>query len=1317
MPFRRKPLMLPAPPEMPEKPQKINWLQTLLPPFIMLVVLGIVASIIQTQGFIVYTMALMGIYPISRVIAYYVQKGIYDKKEAERAAQYVSDLETADREIATYIRKQRELLKGEFLPTADVIKLAQAQGEIHKVWYRTKRATDFLHLRLGLYEGKPSFLIQTPKGDEIDAKDTLLLKARQLQRKYQVLDHIPYLLPMKALGSVAILGEDRLRYGLARRLLLDVVVHHRPDEVEVYVLSSHPKAAELWEWLKWTPHSKVFDENKDFDHLVFGSQSIKIFLGRFENYITKDNREKHRVIIIDVNGVQQYDDGFIETLLSNTTELNVSLLFVGGNEVPRSVRGVLKFKDGLNSIFVDTRIDVKDKDEKEYRTLIELDELPTLEMCEHVSRSLAGIKLLSSAGDTLLSPNVNLFRVLGIPKEEKVTSWSVINNWAENEKVIKSLKNKELLQFPIGLIEQNSRLISFSLNLLESRFGGTDAYHTMLIGTTGSGKSEFIKSLILGAAYKYPPQYLNFFCMDFKGGSTIEQLEKLPHVIGAMTNLDEVSAQRGLIAIRYEIDRRQSEFQETAKLQKREIKDIWDFNKGRSLEARMPHLVLVLDEFTRGLDMLNVPDFDLQELLEKRLVPQGRSLGIYLLLANQVVNAKVMKLLPNIGWKIAMRVTTADQLQFIDSGLKPPTDRGRGYIQSIGQDPIEFQSGFSGNYVQYADAQIKPKNVPIIELLANGTTRELNQAVSSNKENDELAEFKEGSQIISSVVAAQNQLEIPAVQKIYLPPLPATITLDELGFGKHRYRQFTNLGWQRKKDNRNFLRTSIGMVDLVYKCARENLTLDFLETNSNLLIVGAQQDIIASLHSILFSLLLSHSPDDVQVYMLEFGKGLRTLPPYPHIGSCIDEDETERIARTVNFFETEFLRREKLSRSNKEATDDAMPHLFLLINNIAGLVDNINLYKKIFRLITQESSKYGIHLVLTALPRGTSTRVSSSDLKAIKSRIVFPSINHEDYWHYLDTTERKLIKLTEINDQADDSYKKAVSRAYWLFVADTANNEPVELQIAIPTFDGKSDVDFVAMMNQASGYAIPGKIRVLEKKYLLNEFPDVAVEKYALPIGIKWLDLKPLCLQFDSLPSIWGVSGPREAGKTNFLTLLSERWSQCGNGTTEVFAMFPNQLTEYCQKQKRPIAIGREQIFDRLKVLGENDFEKLPKGTLLIFDDLNFVWESNPETNKEMKALLGKLANKLYSNRAAMFVGSFNYAAPFKVAKSNDAIVREIHDNKTGLCLGYEGDWIIGSADLANYRKNLNDGLPPGRGVFVLKGKEFEVQTYFYKGE
>ena len=1331
LPLLRKPYSLPVPPEQPEKPQKMNWLRTLLPPLIMLGVLGFVASTMDKGGFLAYTMIMMVVYPFARGGAYLIEKRQYDKKEAERKVEYEKDLKIAKSEITTLISRQRQLLKREFLLTHDVVKVAQARGDIRRLWNRTDTAIDFLQLRIGRSDGVPTFPILVPKdADEVDLKDPLLKEAKKLKAEFQTLHRLPYLLDIKNIGSIAIKEKNnKLRYGLTYRLLLEILVHHRPDEVDVYVLSNHDSANKIWGWLRWLPHTKVMelvekrerekgnekdrDVKKELDHLVFGNQAIKMFLGRFENNIKKNKDNMHKVFIIDVNGIQQYDSELIKRLITNSTQWNLSLLFVGSEKnavqkFPHSVRGVIDIVDnGKKAVFIDTKVDTKDIEEKEYHTLITLDEFPTPEDCKKIARSLAGIKLLGSSGGELLTPNISLFDVIDLGKDEKLTHGDVHRNWSYGvEGGLKNFKDEELLQFPIGKTEENAELVAYDLNLLEARFGGKDAYHTMVIGTTGSGKSEFIKSLILGAAYKYPPQYLNFFCMDFKGGSTIDQLEELPHVIGVMTNLDEVLAQRGYVAVDYEIDRRQAEFK------KAKVKDIWEYNEGIDINKRMPHLVLVLDEFTRGLDMLDDPQFNLQDLLEKRLVPQGRSLGIYLILANQVANSKATKLLPNVGWRIALKVASREQMSFIDSSLKRPEYAGRGYIQAMGEDSIEFQSGYSGNPVKYDNIKIKQSDISLKEVLPNGHTLTLKEAKKITNEDAKKNDYLEMNQLIKAIQITQSQLKIPRSKKIYLPPMPRQIDMSYtiFNFKEEGYRNFSRNKWSRIKNKESFLKIPAGIVDLTEQCSQETLRIDFKKKTPHLLFVGSQSDLNDGLRSVLFPLLSTHSPDDLHIYMLEFGQGLRDIVPYPHIGDIILEKEIEKITRVIDLIENEFEKRENASLDENNPSEKR-PELFLIINNLAGLKNDVSLYTRIIQLISKESHKYGIHIIAMVLPRGTGSRIAAGDLKLFKSRIVFPSVNPENYWMYLELAERKLARLTSMDIQPDDD-SRFVSRAYWLCQNDPDfGKKPLEIQLALPNYGKKIDEKLVSSAVSEAKYNTPVKIDILKDQYIL----PARLLKSKMQIGIKWLDIDELSVHFDELPPIWGVSGPRKSGKTNFLTsFLYQASRRAKDYEVDVFSLSPSSLTDYSNSKKYNVVFELEDMVEKFNEILNEDFENRKKHRLLVFDDINLLWERK---NDEVIKVLATLAHKMHRKENISFIASFNYSRPMKTAVSQDSFLREFVNNKTGLLLGYDGEWLIDSMTLSKYKKKFEGAIPSGRGVFVQNGDEIEVQAYFYEGK
>src|SRR5207344_1571876 len=73
-----------------------------------------------------------------------------------------------------------------------------------------------------------------------------------------------------------------------------------------------------------------------------------------------------------------------------------------------------------------------------------------------------------------------------------------------------------------------------------------DGPHALMAGTTGAGKSELLRTLVVGLAVASSPDHLTFVLIDYKGGSTFDACARLPHVVGVLTDLDNHLANRAL---------------------------------------------------------------------------------------------------------------------------------------------------------------------------------------------------------------------------------------------------------------------------------------------------------------------------------------------------------------------------------------------------------------------------------------------------------------------------------------------------------------------------------------------------------------------------------------------------------------------------------------------------------------------------------------------------------------------------------------------------------------------------------------------------
>ena len=116
--------------------------------------------------------------------------------------------------------------------------------------------------------------------------------------------------------------------------------------------------------------------------------------------------------------------------------------------------------------------------------------------------------------------------------------------------------------------------------------------HGLLAGTTGSGKSETLQTLILSLAISYSPTEVAFFLIDYKGGGMANLFSGLPHLAGQISNLSGSLIQRAMTSVKSENRRRQRIFAEYG------VNNISAYlrlyHEGEAEEA-IPHLFLIID--------------------------------------------------------------------------------------------------------------------------------------------------------------------------------------------------------------------------------------------------------------------------------------------------------------------------------------------------------------------------------------------------------------------------------------------------------------------------------------------------------------------------------------------------------------------------------------------------------------------------------------------------------------------------------------------------------------------------------------------------
>ncbi|HET9289638.1 MAG TPA: type VII secretion protein EccCb, partial [Actinomycetes bacterium] len=215
--------------------------------------------------------------------------------------------------------------------------------------------------------------------------------------------------------------------------------------------------------------------------------------------------------------------------------------------------------------------------------------------------------------------------------------------------------------------------------------------HGLVVGATGSGKSELLRTIVAGLAATHPPDQLAFVLVDFKGGAAFAELAPLPQVAGLITNLqaDGSMVDRALAALQGELARRQRLLHRNGNQP-----DLRAYAAKRAADPRLeplPHLLIVVDEF--GELLAARPEFlDLFSAIGR----VGRSLGMHLLLASQRLDeGRLRGLDSHLRFRICLRTFSAAESTAVlgvpDAYQLPPAP-GSALLKVDAAPPVLFHA-------------------------------------------------------------------------------------------------------------------------------------------------------------------------------------------------------------------------------------------------------------------------------------------------------------------------------------------------------------------------------------------------------------------------------------------------------------------------------------------------------------------------------------------------------------------------------------------------------------------------------------------------
>ncbi len=1370
---------IPGPPDTQENAGQLLQ-QAFLP---MMMILGYILMSFFGQGRNLLMMIPMALSIIGTVaLAFYTHSQEKKQREAAEAA-YKRRISELRRKMESEHEQQRIYYFYNYPDpektlgiAADLTRAPEAREEAirsgTRLWERRPADHDFMYLRLGISTRASTVIYKISDNEKTESP--LMREAARLAEDSRLLYEVPVTIPVflpvddsqkkkvekkqeqetgdqqeetqEAKGvtirhSMGITGQSAEKvHAYLRTMLVDYAAFHSPQDTMLYVAGTSA-ARQYWRWAYALPHCKEDDKSEtllfedderpgenEADRMRLFWKNIRTILERRRMRLQDkesggDVKLPFLLVVVDVrspapawSALRDLEgEAAVSTILMDGQMLGAGIIFLvpDRSKVPSRCQAIIEVDDdptddesavfryaetGFNSIrYVGTT------------KLVAMQE-----KAREFSRCLEPVDIRRGYGSSLAA-TVTLMEMLNLQSMDQMQEFAR-ENWRRSM----DPKSADWLYTAVGLLSGNEpRVLTFSAK--------ADGVHGIIAGSTGSGKSELLMTLIIGLALNFSPDVLNFVLVDYKGGSAFEPFKRLPHAVDIVSNLDQSATARVFASIISELDRRQRLNTYT------NSKDIVHYRrKGLNLEPERPpypHLFIIIDEFAEMIS----GNAEYKAQLES-ITRLGRALGVTLILAAQRPVGVTDQMRANIKFRISLRVETPDDsrevLRRADAAFLPPGIPGRGYLQ-IGNENIELiQTAYTGgDYKGPQEENVSPNVIwldrprksasqksteppklydVIVEMVANLSTQE------SKPQWRPWPQFLP-NQTGANVLSLQTPLDTAYMNDADIELLRATDSEKVSGFAlNEKAATFWDeeFRWDGAAWGKTAMRPLIGIVDNPYQASQKPLKIDF--PNGHAVIFGASgRGKTTFLRTIITSLALTHSPDELHIYILDFGgRAMTILRDLPHVGAIITSEEEERVLRVLRRVNDIIDYRQVLFSEVKVNSLDSynlanpakrLPAVLVVIDNFAEFKEYYDGLMGPLISLVREARAYGVHFLFSAdLPNALTGKL------------------------YNLITERFTLKLSDPGEYADivgrgvpADLSPIPGRGYVRM-----NNMPLEFQTALTFSPTEGDPDGLGKINkmcmrmadvwgdQWKGEK-PSTIETLPLRYSLDNLLQQAtlpeVRRINAVMGIDDRTLAPALIDIERQGPHMVVLGQPFSGKTTTLRtmLLSIASNYSPDEIMFVLVDFSRKLWKGSETSLAdlPHVVQTVEELEQLDELFENlkaecaEFETKPKRRkLMLFID-NYDAFTEEAGRKKMSFFEGMAA----------LVRKYQTAGIYLIIGGSLAIISSSDDLRKVFTAPSFGIGLK-TADAVNrlngkFPRSLADAeLPMGRAFIVRSG-------------
>ncbi|SFD96928.1 FtsK/SpoIIIE domain-containing protein [Blastococcus tunisiensis] len=788
------------------------------------------------------------------------------------------------------------------------------------LWSRSRDAEEALAVRIGSGPG-PTRVFRID-GDGV--------------RTRQTAPHLPVVVDLRATGGLAVVGPRGPATGALSAAVAQLCTLHAPGEVDLLVLVAADRLPD-WAWTRWLPHlapgavhvlppGHADDAPPPADGLP--ERLAALAAGRRADVDGRPDRRPGWLVIV-VDGAL---DPRSAASLRSARAAGIVVLTSAGTpqDLAAGADAVLQLSGETGDTGILNRQGHPD------RGGLTVDRLPAT-LAADLARDLGGLAPVET--DSSLPHRVRLLDV--VPTGDRPGDGGEIPvSWQ---------RHRDRLVAPLGRTAHGPLVVDLC----------RQGPHALIAGTTGSGKSELLQTLIAGLALTHPPDRCSFLLVDYKGGAAFAEAAALPHTVGLVTDLDGRATARALRSLAAELTRRESILAEHG------VADI----AALPGSADLARLVIVVDEFAGLAEEL--PEF-VPGLVA--IAQRGRSLGVHLVLATQRPSGVVSpEIRANCSLRICLRTTdeaeSRDVLGTAAAAHLPLDLPGRAWLRSGSGAPTALQVARVSGHAPPAGGT-RPAARRWSWPLAGPPDEEHGPAGATDL-----------GRLCTALTEHARRTGTPMPHRPWRPPLP-----DRLPAG--------TLTADGPPPGPGPAVLPLGLVDRPDLQTQEVLGLDLDDGGTWLAVGGPRSGRTTLLLTVLGEAVHRLGPDELHVHVLEAGAGLLATAAarHPHSGTVVGGEDALRTVRLVDRLAQEVANR----RAGARAT--ATPRILLLVDgieSISALLDEADPGRGSAHLlrVLRDGAAVGLTCVATAdraVPGGRLAAVA-------RRRLVLPLPDRADY--------------------------------------------------------------------------------------------------------------------------------------------------------------------------------------------------------------------------------------------------------------------------------------------------------------------------------